>query len=439
MKTGFWITAGMMVALVAGCAEREVILPGKREDVRVSSDVSVISSQQANRILALTLPGPRNNTEWTQQIGTPATRTAHPALARDLTGVQWSADIGQGNSRRHRITADPVVAQGRVFAMDALSQVTALSTDGDMLWQTDLTPAQDNPTDAGGGGLAYGDGLLYVTSGFGALYALDPATGQEVWAQDLGAPTTAAPSVSRGLVYVVAGDNTAWALNSKTGRIAWQLSSVGDVSNVSGGPAPAVSDDLVIFASGSGELQAAFRRGGLRRWDAVVAGQRKGFAVNSISDITGDPIIVGNRVFAGSHQGRIVALNKDSGARLWTAKDGAVGPIWPAGGSLFAVTDRNELVRLDAATGERIWGTKLPLFVNEDRRRRVEIFAHYGPVVAGNRVIVASNDGQIRSFDPVSGDLVSTTELPGGAASDPVVAGSTLYVVSENGKLYALR
>lgn len=440
MTKAKWIMAGVAAAVLAGCAEEDIILPGKREDLRAPfgeiSDDRVIAENSAQKI---SLPAQRTNANWTHRIGSPATRTAHPALAAQLTGVQWSTKIGEGDSRKHRITADPVVADGRVFVMDSKARVTAVSLSGETLWSVDLTPARDGQNDAGGGGLAYGDGKLIVSSGFGALRALDPASGSELWKQDLDAPATGAPSISRGLVYAVAGDNVAWAVNADNGRVVWQLQGASDVSNVSGGPAPALTDDLVIFAFGSGEMQAAFRKGGLRRWDATVAGQRRGFAVGSVSDITGDPVVAGNVVYAGSHSGRIVAVNKDSGARIWTAKDGALGPVWPAGGSVFAVTDRNELVRLDAETGTRIWGTRLPFFVREDRRRRVEIVAHYGPVIAGGRVLVASNDGLLRSFDPVSGALTGTVEVPGGATTNPVIAGGTLYLVSRNGVLHAIR
>jgi len=432
--------AGVTASLLAGCAEEDIILPGKREDLRAPfGEVSDDRVQAENTAQAISLPAMSSNASWTQRIGTPATRTAHPALASQLTGVQWSASIGEGDSRRHRITADPVVAQGRIFAMDSKAKVSAVSQNGEVLWSTDLTPPRDRQNDAGGGGLAYGDGLVFVSSGFGKLFALDPSSGAQVWEQDLDAPATGAPSVRGGLVYVVSGDNVAWALDSTSGKVAWQLDGSTDNGNVSGAPAPAVGDDLVVLSFGAGELQAAFRKGGLRRWDAIVAGQRRGIAVNTVSDITGDPVISGSTVYAGSHQGRIVALNVDSGARLWTAKDGALGPVWPAGGSIFAVTDRNELIRLDAQTGTRIWGTKLPLFVREDRRRRVEIVAHHGPVVAGGRVIVASNDGLVRSFDPVTGAQISAVEIPGGASTNPVVAGGTLYLVSRKGQLHAIR
>jgi outer membrane protein assembly factor BamB len=66
-------------------------------------------------------------------------------------------------------------------------------------------------------------------------------------------------------------------------------------------------------------------------------------------------------------------------------------------------------------------------------------FAHFGPVVAGGRVIVASSDGVLRVFDPVSGALTGQVELPNGAASAPVVAGGVLYVIDRDGTLRAFR
>jgi outer membrane protein assembly factor BamB len=45
----------------------------------------------------------------------------------------------------------------------------------------------------------------------------------------------------------------------------------------------------------------------------------------------------------------------------------------------------------------------------------------------------------LRAFDPVNGNLVHTAEIPGGAASQPAVAGGTLYVVGGNGQLHAFR
>ena len=133
------------------------------------------------------------------------------------------------------------------------------------------------------------------------------------------------------------------------------------------------------------------------------------------------------------------AVSLGSGELKWTANEGSVSPMWVAGGSVFLMSDQNELVRLDASNGRRIWGTKLPLFVKSKIKKRKKIFAHFGPVLAGGRLLLASSDGVIRSFNPENGAQVASFPLSGGAASNPVVAGRTLYVVTAKGKLVAYR
>ncbi|HOZ35146.1 MAG TPA: PQQ-binding-like beta-propeller repeat protein, partial [Tabrizicola sp.] len=93
----------------------------------------------------------------------------------------------------------------------------------------------------------------------------------------------------------------------------------------------------------------------------------------------------------------------------------------------------------DAATGEVIWSVEMPYFTKDKVKKRKGIYAHYGPVLAGGRVMVVSSDGLLRAFDPTDGSLTHTAEIPGGAAAQPAVAGGTLYVVGGNGQLHAFR
>ena len=225
----------------------------------------------------------------------------------------------------------------------------------------------------------------------------------------------------------------------ENGRIRWQLPAGPATAVLAGGAAPAVTDRLVIFPFGSGELVATLRLSGVRVWGTTVAGQRRGVAYNNLNDITGDPVIVGNTLYAGNQSGRVVAMEASSGERLWTAQDGAYSPVLPVGGSIFFVSDRNELIRLDAETGARIWGTELPLYTRERERRRQAVFTHFGPILAGGHLVVASGDGNIRFFDPESGAETGSLPIRGGAASHPIVVNGTLYVVSGDGRLHAFR
>lgn len=431
--------SGLLV-LLAACAEDDRILPGKREDVRsiLQGESVVEAALVENQSRSIRLPAAQNNASWTQTIGSPSLRTDNAALGSALTRI-WTANIGAGDGRKQRITASPVVAAGLVYTLDADSQVTATSLAGQTVWTADARPPRDRDGQATGGGLAYDDGRLYVSLGYGSLVALDATTGGEIWRQRLEGTASGAPAVFGDLVYLTAGDDRGWAISKSDGRVQWQLTASPDVTNVLGAPAPAISGGLAIFAFGSGEVQAVFRQGGLRRWDASVRGERPGTALGSIGDVTAPPVIAGDRVYVGNQSGRLVALNLASGARIWTANEGAQGNIIAAGDSVFVLSDLNELLRLDSADGSRIWGAALPKFVSDRPKKRSEVFVHHGPVLAGGRIHVASNDGLLRSFDPESGALLASVDIPGGATSNPVVAGGVLYVVSSQGQLHAFR
>jgi len=107
----------------------------------------------------VSIPAPTANADWTHRGGSVTHRVANAALGAEPQRI-WSAGIGRGETRRNRISADPVVAQGRVFTLDADARVTAVGTNGAVLWSTDLTPPSDREGDASGGGLAAAEGRV---------------------------------------------------------------------------------------------------------------------------------------------------------------------------------------------------------------------------------------------------------------------------------------
>lgn len=431
-----FIGAAMALGLLAACGEQDVILSGERLDIRDGMAGAAID--EAVELRAFAMPATTTNADWTHRNGGPQHPGGHLALGGALTQV-FAVNIGQGDGRRARITADPVVAGGVIYTLDAGAQVAAVTTAGALAWTRDLTPPTDNSRDASGGGLAVAGNRVLVSTGFGEVSALDAATGAVVWTQDLDAPGGAAPTVANGLVYVVARDSRVWALELDSGRIRWQLNGTPGGANFSGGAGAAVGDGIAVFPFPSGEVLAAFPEGGLRRWSTVVTGQRRGSAAATVSDISGDPVISGGTVYVGNFSGRVAALSIANGDRIWTATEGTTGPVWAAGNSLFMVNDLNELLRLDAGDGSVLWRVSLPQFVEGRTRRQKTLHAHYGPVLAGGRLIVASSDGALRQFNPETGALIGQVALPGGAASAPVVAGQTLYVVNKRGQLLAFR
>jgi outer membrane protein assembly factor BamB len=424
----------MIGAALAAC-DRGFILEGERFPLRAPFSENA-GQAPANRAEPISLPAQVSNSDWTNRLGL---RPAHPALGAASTPV-WSVQIGQGETRRHRITAEPVSSGGLIYTLDSRARVSAVSTNGDIVWTRDLIPASTrNPDSASGGGLAIGNGMLYVTSAFAVVHALDLRTGNTVWSRDFDALLNAAPTVDGNRLFFVASDSTAWSLDAMTGRTDWQVSGAPSTSQMVGGAAPKVAGDLVLFPTPAGELLAIRRDTGQQAWRTVIAGTRIGMGYAALSDITGDPVVVGNTVYVGNQSGRVMALDVATGRQIWRADEAAYGPVWPVGGSLFLMSDRNRVVRLNASDGSFIWGQPLPLYTQTRERRRVQIFPHYGPVLAGGRLVVGSGDDVIRFFDPVSGALTGEVPLRSGAAVAPIVVGGTLYVVSRDGRLTAFR
>jgi len=462
-RPGRLLVGAAILAALAACGPREEILPGERYGLRETREAAADFAERAedrqvaleeppqppSRVpirgfsvtgepRAITLPAQRTNDAWTHVNGTPQHRIVHPALAGEI-GRVWSAEIGRAGTRRVRATADPVVGGGRIYTMSAFSEVQATGAGGQAAWRRDLTPATESPGQASGGGLAYDDGRLYVTTGYGTLFVLDAASGATLWRQDLGAVPNSAPTVAPGFVYLTTRDARAWALDRETGRILWQIESTETGSVVIDGAAPALTDRAVIFPFGSGDVIAALRQGGRRLWSSIVTGRRVGETYAEVGDITADPVVDGGRVYVGTPTGRLAALDATTGERIWTATEGSNSAVWPTGGAVFLTTDKGEVARLDAGSGEVVWTAALPYYREERVSARRGVFAHYGPVLAGGRLIVVSSDGLLRQIDPASGALLAQTELGAPAAGDPVVANRTLYVVTEDGRLHAFR
>jgi outer membrane protein assembly factor BamB len=425
-----------LVVALAGCGDRDPILPGERIPVRPDD----APAQGASRT-ALGLPAPVVNAEWTHRNGAARGRLVNPAL-RPVPELVWSADIGQGDAKRRRLITGPIVAGGRIFTLDAAGQVTAVTRGGQVAWTRSLVPARGVPDGGTGGGFAESGGVLYVTTGFGEVWALDPATGGTLWQRTLEAPVRAAPAVADGRVIVVQRDDTAFALDARTGGILWQVQGVGG-PGLLGGASPAFDGQLAVIPFASGEVLGVLARNGLTVWGTAVTGGRRDVARNNIVDISGDPVIDGETVYASNQAGRTIRVDGRTGERVWTIEEGSYGPAWPVGGSVFLLSDEGALVRADAATGELLWIVRLPeLFPNPGwfgRGKPFKAVAYHGPVLAGGRLWVAGADGLLRAFNPADGAALAQLPLPGGAAAQPAVAGGVMYVVTQDGKLLAFQ
>src|SRR5262245_56163589 len=303
----------------------------------------------------------------------------HLAIGDSLQ-VLWTADVGAGSGSSRILTTPPIVAEGKVFAKDAESTVTAYNADtGQRLWSVTLKPEKARDTDEFGGGLAWYGGRLFVTTGFASVFALDANDGKEIWNSSVSAPIRGAPLVFGDRVFTVSIDNKVHAMAASDGSDLWSFSGLQETAGYVGGNSPAGSGDFVVAPFTSGELVNLRLDSGRPVWNESLVGQRReARAFGNLADIRGRPVIDRGVVLAMGTAGQLTAIDLRSGQRLWERGIGGNQTPWVAGRFVFVVTGAAEVAAVSRSDGKVKWVT--PLTQYRDAKRREPIL-WAGPVL----------------------------------------------------------
>jgi outer membrane protein assembly factor BamB len=430
---------GLAVAL-GGCGtwlgEREgPPLPGKRIPVLLLNEEVRADPRLAN--LDVVLPAPVVNAEW-PQVGGVATHAMHHLAIGDTITLAWRTDIGAGSSRGSRLIAPPVVGGGKVFAVDADGVVSALAAaDGREIWR-DRPEGVARSDRLGGGGLAYDGGRLYGAFTHGDIVALDADSGGEIWRQRIRSPVRTGPAAAGGRVLVVTADNQLFALDAASGEILWHHQGIFEQAGILGAATPAVAGDAVVVTYSSGEVYGIRLDDGRPVWSETVLRPRRTLAMAAITDITGAPVIDGERVIVAGAGGETAAFELARGIRAWSVDVTSRQMPWAAGEFVFLVTDRGEVVCLLRQGGRIRWVSPLPRNVDPDDAESAPV-QWVGPVLAGDRLLLASSGGKVASVSPYTGEILGMTNVGGPVSLPPVVADRTVFFLTDEAQLLAYR
>ncbi len=333
----------------------------------------------------------------------------------------------------------PAIGGNDVFALTADHQLLKVSLDdGSELWRVKT----------GEEGTTYGHAIAVTSSsvlvGEYDLVAFDRITGRRLWTfvpRDGYAPGPYLGDVHREHIALTgSASGHVYALNVRTGRVEW--TAVVDPEQESTVYAPRVDGRQVIAGF---THHSAPTRGGLVALDLTDGRERWRFAFppqTASTHLAGGPVVAGDVVVAASGDGRVWAVDRQSGELRWTlpAITGDLDSIVPAGGQ-----DQRPLTTSGSTL---LVGSTTGYVVAYDMGDQREIWRFPGGRLGSTAFAMAAANGV--AFVPyVSGFLVAldvatgaqrwrTNDWQQGFIWPPALAGH-LAVASSRQGLWALR
>jgi outer membrane protein assembly factor BamB len=446
----------MFDSLTAGwfSSAKKSNIKGQRFDIMALDDSLKPDPELAS--VAVTLPAPFANPEWPEPGGY-ASNAMYHLQADGALSIAWQQDAGKGSDAESRLTAAPVVADGHVYILDAEAHVFAFDAKtGTPLWDKDLAPRDAkggflnsvtfglvgpsntiDPSKGFGGGVCFDDGKVFVTTGFGSLFALDPSSGKQIWTADVGIPIVNAPVANGGRVFVSSQDNHFFSYAELNGRKLWDHQGITESAGILQSTSAAVAGEYVIAPYSSGELYALRVLNGRPAWNDLLTRSGNTTALSELDDIAGRPVVDRDMVFAISHSGTMVGINLNTGDRVWSRDIAGTQTPWVAGDFIYVITTDAQMLCLQRKDGRLKWVHQLPRWKDDEDKEGRIFWA--GPVLVSNRLVTVSSDGYAEAISPYTGQLLGRVEIPSGAYIAPVVADQTLYLLTNDAQLVALR
>ena len=276
------------------------------------------------------------------------------------------------------------------------------------------------------------NGVLYVGSNDGNLYALDATTGNLKWNFTIGGKISSSPAICDGTVYLQSNlqDKNIYAIDSDTGTLKWKFKTEMVIDDVASSP---VVVDGTVYVGSSDHSDSLW--GSVYALDAYT-GDLKWKFTNKFDTFVSSPAVSGETVYVGSTGGTLYALDKDTGTIIWEFNAGG-GNIRssPAVSNGVVYTSCqyfpriNKIYAISAFNGTLKWEFSMESDGPE----------YSSPAIYNNIIYTGSDDGHIYALNADTGDLKWKYKTGYCAYSSPAISSDgTVFIGSYDGNIYAL-
>ena len=333
---------------------------------------------------------------------------------------QWSSKIGDGQGDGfYKIT--PTLVDGVLYVASSDGEVAAISAaDGDRLWRVEL----ERPLS---GGVGYHDRSLYLGGADGSVLQLSADDGVVEWEAAVSGEVLAAPAVSDDWVIVQTYDGKLLGFQSGADEPTWTFTSDVPVLTLRGTSTPLLVGGNAIAGFGDGKVIAVDVNSGNVSWESRIGVPQGSSEIDRIVDIDGAMTQQGIELFVASYQGRVAALDNRTGRKLWQQNVSSVTGTHVGFGNVY-VADVDGTLSAFLRTGQGVRWQNIELGYRQLSR----------PTPVSSYVATVDFDGYLHLLSQVDGQIVGRTKIGGGAARADMIADSgRLIIFADNGQLLA--
>ena len=342
-------------------------------------------------------------------------------ITLELTKL-WKAQVGKGNNKNKEIALTPAVEEEYIYlaSVDGALQKRT-QKDGSLLWEKYLQTEISSP-------IGLGEHNLYLGNKDGYLFALDKKTGELRWRQQLSSEILASVAEQNSVVITHLSDDSVYGLNESTGEIIWSYKESSPNLKLMGSSSPRVIGDFVIVGFSNGRLALFSIIDGSMQWEYPLALPEGRSEVERLVDIVSSPVIDNNLLYAVSYQGKIAAINLDTGQIVWQQKMSSYKDMAIDLENVYLTAADGSVLAFNKFTGDVLW-----------RQENLKFISSSAPIISSQYVVVGTNEGDIKLLDKTNGEIVNTFHISNSPiAAKPLFANGMLFIYSQAGMLLAL-
>ncbi len=330
--------------------------------------------------------------------------------------IEYNATLSR-YARVHPLELDENI----VFA-ESTGSVTVFSKKTfNILWQKKFDDIM--PSAIGGNNQLY-----LVGTHSGELLALNPENGERIWKVRVSSEVLAKPVVDSGIVVVKTVDGQLTALDAASGKEKWIYKKDVPALSVRGNSTPLIVDNKIITGLDSGKLVIVDLITGRLFWEKTIIIPRGRSETERLVDLDADLITNGNVLYIAGFQGRVVALDMQTGEFLWVRKMSVIRNMTLHEGRIYITDVRSHIWALDASTGATIW--KQGVFT----ARKLTSAS-----VMDDYLLFGDYQGYIHVLAKADGHQVARLQVDdAGFDIPPFIIAGTIYVQSRSSKIFLL-